>query len=246
MDVEKDMVTFPAYVERWRELAVQEGEGIPSDLILAIIKNESEGQPGERARKSTRFPKVLERRDGSKILVDRALGLMQVIPLNILDYSLNVEPVTYEDMTGKSREDARMQIRLGVHVLRNALIWVHDQNPSSYQWPEGALTGEQIWMGLATYAVGQKRVRKKLRRLKQEGRPVTWASIVKRFPGWGLPDNNPIGYVRKIALMLDSPNVVPLIRSPRTTSAAGGGKGAGLMVLGLLIALAFVKRKKRK
>ncbi len=199
------MVMFRPKVERWRAIAQSERGNLPTDLVLAIIDNESRGKPGAIAGKRTKHPELLQRREGPSIVADRALGLMQVIPRNIANYARTVAPVTYDDMVGTTPADARIQIRLGVSVLRSAMASLHRRDPSIWPWPSGSLTDEQLWIGLAAYAIGSGNVGRKLDRLGQEGKPQTWASLVNRFPSWGQPHNNPIGYVRRIAGLLDAP-----------------------------------------
>ena len=196
------MVIINKNVDRWLPIVNEVRGKIPAKLILAIIKNESGGRPGIIAGVKTKYAKSLNKRDGSKILVNKALGLMQVIPTNISHYNKNVSPVTYDDMTGNTNADAKKQIALGTYILKNNFTWLHKLNPTIFPFPIGNLTSNQLSFGLAAYAYGNKRVLDKINELRKLKMAIRWENLVKKWPNWGRPANNPIYYVSKIKKMM--------------------------------------------
>lgn len=232
---------FPPAVERWRTVAHAESRGIPTDLILAIIQNESRGRPGLIARRRTRIDVPLPTDDGGSIACGRALGLMQVVPQNVRAWNQRTgEAVTYNDMTGGGYSDARKQIKLGVSVLRGCLFWLHVRDADRWPWPAGQLTNDQIRLALVAYAWGQRRLGKKLNILRSEGEPETFAALARRWPSLGEPANQPLVYVSRVTRAITQSGEGEITPTPGSILLASRKKKGPLGGLILVAAIAAV------
>lgn len=99
--------TFPRSVERWRSLVGSEIERgkypFPVELILGLMTIESRGKVGVVNPNS------------------KASGLLQVMPIALKDFNQDTgSNLSMATMRGTSPDDAREQIRVGLHVLGKA------------------------------------------------------------------------------------------------------------------------------
>lgn len=186
---------FGASVERWRVLAGELAGGIPVDLVLGIIWHESNGKPGAIGRRKTKCS-LMPSSSGPRRACN-ALGLMQVVPRNVTSWNAQNpgKVATWELMTGCSDRAARMQIRIGVSILRSSLAWLEQYG---LPWPAGALNDEQIKIGLMVYAWGPGNMRPYLEELRSTRRPITAAEISAAWPELGKPANQPLRYSRRV------------------------------------------------
>lgn len=194
-------------VEQWRQYVIWEGGGAPPDLILSIINNESGGKSGEPAGVKTKYHRDIEKRAGGTRLVKRAYGLMQCIPLVILDFNKAhpKNPVYWEDMSGTDGNSGRLQIRVGCWLFNNMVRALHRDFPQEYPGTNaGNASPEQLTAALVAYARGYGALREKLNILKSKGLPLTQAQLHESFPLWGYSHkeerwvNRPLYYSAKV------------------------------------------------
>lgn len=186
---------FGARVERWRYLVEQEAAGIPVDLVLGIIWHESSGKPGAIGRRKTKCS-VIPSASGPKRAC-KALGLMQIVPRNVTSWNAKHpgQVATWELMTGNSTMSVRMQIRIGVYILKNSLAWL---SRYGFPWPAPDPGEDHVRIGLMVYAWGPGHMKPYLDQLRSTGRPITAAEIATRWPGLGQPANQPIRYSQRV------------------------------------------------
>jgi hypothetical protein len=179
-------MTWPAHIEQWRKFAIWECRDIPPDLVLAIIQHESQGIAGLLSGKNTMEAEI-ERTDGSRIGVNRAMGLMQVIPPNVADWNAkSVEKAFYEDMVGSDERASRMQIRLGCWIYASAVRTLHAYDPVAFPgYNPGTANNNQLKLALVVYAIGFRNLKPKLDRLKTAGLELDTDNLIKLFPTWG-------------------------------------------------------------
>jgi len=178
---------WPRRVEQWRQYAVWEGKDIPADLILAIVAHESGGSAGRRAERTCR-PGELTKIDGSKVTVNRALGLMQCIPGTIDAYNQRHadQPAYYEDMIGSDERSSRLQIRIGSEVYARNVNALYQYDPVAFPGVSpGSATKDQLKLALTAYAVGFGSLKSNLDELKAQGVPLTYANVARANPNWG-------------------------------------------------------------
>ncbi len=196
---------FSPQIEQWRPLVTLESAGLNPDLILAIIDHESRGTAGVQSRQTTKRG-TLPRRDGSSIVANHAMGLMQVIPSNWENWNKRKSPTLYyEDATGKSGQAARLQVRIGVSILKGCLQSVHRFNPVLFPAtsPQAA-SDEHIQASLLCYAVGQGNVFPRIQTLLSKGYSFDLNNLERLFPKWGYSEtrkrwiNRPIHYVQTV------------------------------------------------
>jgi hypothetical protein len=114
-----------------------------------------------------------------------ARGLMQCIKSVTDDY--NKTHQTHYDhksvMGGTSQAAARIQIRVGIWLLRRKQGQVE-------KWLTKRVQGtpahrDVVMIGDTAYAMGWGATRKKLQKLEAEGLPLTFDSLAEHFPMWG-------------------------------------------------------------
>jgi soluble lytic murein transglycosylase-like protein len=165
-----------------------ECKDIPPDLVLAIIKHESGGNPGIAARVPCRCG-MLPTTGGGQVEICNALGLMQTIPATIAWYNESApdaDKATIEDMTGSDERAIRLQIRVGCKFLAHANYYLHQRFPETM--PERSLANakdDQIKLALTGYAVGNGATAKKMAAAIDQDKAPTFANIQRLFPKWG-------------------------------------------------------------
>jgi hypothetical protein len=189
-------------VEQWRKYVIWENRGFPVDLILSIIDHESGGHAGRRAAVACK-PGELAKVDGSKVTLNHAYGLMQVIPSTVAWYNQihPSEPAYVEDIKGTGERASRLQIRIGVWLLAHNLRQLFNLDPVSFPGQNASsATPDQIMSALVAYAIGLGALKQRLEILKSEGRALTLNSLGERFPLWGYSQaqdrwiNRPVQY----------------------------------------------------
>ena len=192
---------WPHQIERWRQFVLWECKDVYPDLVLAIIKKESGGIPGLVAGASCK-PWPIPLAGGGTITYNHALGLMQIVPRTIASYNERHpdEIVYYEDMKGQDERAARLQIRVGCAVYASAVNALFRYDPRIFPAPSpGNATVEQLKLALVAYRMGFGALRKKLDKLRELGKPLTFESLANTFPNWGMNEqgqwiNRPIFY----------------------------------------------------
>ena len=231
-------------VESLRKVVNWECKDIPSDLVLAIINNESGGQIGIKAKVKCKAGDMYDA-SGKRHSINRAMGLMQAIPATVQFYNDSApagEKALLEDMTGTDERAARLQVRVGCKFLAFVNHYLHTRMPKAA--PAAHLSDaspDQIKLVLTGYAVGHGATRKKLMAVKEQGYPPTFDSIKRNFPEWGKRNgkwfNRPIFYAEKVFAKYSEnkaggvPDVVkkPVEIVKRTVSNVDG-KGAFIAV----------------
>ena len=167
------MPTFPTAVERWR--AVAEGEiarlslPLPVELVLAVIRKESGG-------------------DTSALSSVGASGLMQVMPGTLGHYNqVNRTSYTVSQLRGSSAADAKIQIRVGLWVLKT--YW---RSAYRYLSRRTQNIGVETLSKIASifYVAGPGNARRKLDQVDP-----SYNALAARYPNWS-PIKN--GYATKI------------------------------------------------
>lgn len=249
---------WPPRVERHRERVQWESRGFQPDLILAIIKKESGGVIGKKAGLTCK-PWEIPTTSGGMITYNRALGLMQVVPRTIAGYN-NRHPdalVYYEQMSGKTEADARIQIRVGCDVLAIEIRNLHNYDGLAFPGTTpNNIDTNQLLCALLGYRMGFGSLTKKLNKLRDRGLALTYANIKNEFPNWGLnPDtgqwiHRPIHYTETIweaalnhGMTPGAPvDIIPGPDLPETQIAGPGGGLAVLVAIGIGIALLGSRR----
>lgn len=196
---------WPPHIERWRKYAIWECRDIPPDLILAIIKYESNGVPGRPSETTTKRHDI-PLAAGGFINYNHALGLMQIIPGTIASYNKAHpnDPVFYEDMSGKDERAARLQIRVGCAVFANGVRKLYKYDPRVFIGDTpGRATPDQLLLALTIYAHGWGNLRPKLNALRARGIPLSFANVERHFPNWGQNKegkwiNRPLYYAKTV------------------------------------------------
>lgn len=204
-------MTWPKQIEYWRQYANWESRDIPTDLALAIIAHESGGQPGLKSTRSTKAAEI-PTDTGELVTISNALGLMQVIPPNVVAWNQHKQPkITLEDMTGDDERATRLQIRIGSSIFASYVYKLHAFDPLTFpgQKPSTA-TPEQLKLTLVAYAIGpgqkdgEKGLIPKLEQLKAQNKPLTLVSLRVNLPNWGFSKeqgrwiNRPVQYAEKV------------------------------------------------
>jgi len=199
-------MSWKKQVEQWRLFAIWEGQGIPPDLVLAIVNHESAGIAGLAASIKCK-PGPLPKYDGSTITANRALGLMQCIPDTIAGYNqANPAQIAYyEDMTGTSERAARLQIRVGGWAFNHAVSALHSYDAALFPATHaGNADNNHLTLALVAYAIGSGALKSKLDKLKEYNAPLNLASLRQHFPNWGMLDsgqwiNRPLHYAQTVS-----------------------------------------------
>jgi hypothetical protein len=179
-------LTWPKKIEQWREPVGWECKDLPPDLVLAVMSHESGGIPGRKGSRGTRCG-TLPTASGGKVQVCGALGLMQIHPLTVSSWNEHGDETAYlEDMTGDDERAIRIQIRLGCWYLASCVAGLHQFDPTAFPAVSAAKAGQnQLQCALIGYAVGLGALKKKLKQLQSENKPLTYDQLVKTFPEWG-------------------------------------------------------------
>ena len=182
-------MSFPARVERYREIVQELAPDYLTDIVLAIIENESEGQAGIIATEETVNPANLPTDNHGIVRVKRALGLMQVIPTNIVAWNQShARQLTWEDMTGHDMAAAAAQIQIGVYILKmsiDGVIRLIGRNQ---------INEDTLKLGLVAYSYGIGHLREKFSEMKKDGLYLSFANLSEYFPTFGAPKNRPIHF----------------------------------------------------
>lgn len=243
-------------IEQWRPFVSWECKDIPPDLVLAVIRNESNGVAGLAAGRASKSRDYIPTVDGGQRYVDRAYGLMQTVPVTVLGYNKHeqakpgFDPITlatWEDISGTDERAARIQIRAGCYYLALANHLIHQAHPEAA--PAASLSSaslDQIRIVLTGYAVGAGATIEKLNQLAEQGKPLTFASLATSFPDWGGKHNRPIYYANKVSgYYTENKNGSYTGKEPGGLLARLKGKnGTGFIVLPVLAALAFAYWRK--
>jgi len=149
---------FPPSVERWRVLAGEECQGLPVDLVLAIVKKESSGQPGLVSHDPVPSSYTSSEMNACGLpyeLRNRDLGMMQIGPSTWRGFvDRTGSKITPCDLASRTAAGARLQLRAGCSILRARLELVRTLEPSSFPWPAGPLTDDHVLLGRLAYAFG--------------------------------------------------------------------------------------------
>jgi hypothetical protein len=165
-------------------------------VVLAIIDNESGGVIGQKAHQNTGISKTFPIKSGGVVTINKAFGLMQVIPINIEAFANAYKTTIYfEDFAGTSIEAAKIQIKMGVWVLKNMVRYMKPYVDALGKQP---LTKDAISFVLMAYAIGQKPVKDLVSEMKSKGLPLTLELAEKTNPDMGKPLNKPFFYAKKI------------------------------------------------
>jgi hypothetical protein len=201
-------MVIPASVARW-ELAVKTELGaqsvpLPHELILSVIKVESNGYPG-----------LVNPKSG-------ASGLMQVMPGTLQDFNQrNGKAYTMADMQSKNDSAARKQIEVGIAVL--AHYWKRAYKYLSKRLPDTVPINEVAAFADLFFAAGSGATMKKADKID----PPTWAGMQTAYPGWNalphpkkiLADPKPWD-VDAIGAWLDGP-LKKIVKDKKTGFALG-------------------------
>lgn len=244
---------WPPRIERFRQMVLWESQGLPPDLILAIVKQESGGFIGKKAG-TTCKPWAIPNLGGGFIIYNRALGLMQVVPRTIAGYNNRHPgaPVYFEQMSGETLTDARIQIRVGCDVLAKEVRNLHGYDSAAFPGSgPGDADINQLLCAILGYRMGFGALTKKLNKLKTMGLALTYENIKEQFPLWGYNQesgnwvNRPIHYTETIwTAALDhgmEPGApvdnIPGPDLPETELAGPGGLLAFVVAVGVALAL---------
>lgn len=201
-------MTWTPKVESLRKYVLWECRDVPPDLVLAIINNESGGEPGIRAHvkcKCGEIPDV----NGIQHRICYAYGLMQCIPSLVQWYNTMTEDAekkaTIEDLQGSDERAIRIQIRIGCMFLAYCNRYLHKKFPEAC--PAETLAkadNDQIAIVSTAYAVGHGATARKLEALQKSGMELTFKNLLVQFPDWGRNKqgkqvNNPLKYAQKIS-----------------------------------------------
>jgi hypothetical protein len=192
--MKKSVIRWSPFVSS--ELDAQ-GVPLPTSLILAVIKVESNGKAG-----------IVNPKSG-------ASGLMQVMPGTLKDFNQrHGKNYPLSAMRSSLESDAKKQLEVGIAVL--AHYWKR-----AYQYlkkrMEEVPVDELGHIADLFYAAGPGATKKRLDKLSIP----TWSAVKEAFPGWNaLPHPDKIFSVPhqwdtdKIGSWLESPPLKGIIKSP--------------------------------
>ena len=184
------------------------GIPLPVELILSLIKVESEGKAGIVNPES------------------QASGLMQVMPITLNDFNQRHKTdYTINDLRGKSDDSVRIQLQIGIDVL--ALYW-----QKAYEYLSNRNEGKKIPIDDVSriadlfYVAGPGATRKRLDQLSNP----TWINVQEAFPKWVALKHprrvfaTPISWdLDKIGIWLESKltGIKKISKNPKTGFVAG-------------------------
>ena len=177
---------FQPHIEAWRQYAIWESGAVPPDLLLAIVKCESDGVAGEKSRKPSNCAD-LPQGDGTTIKICSDLGLTQISPQTAIFFNdrAPAPPLTLADLTGTSERAARQQLRAGAWFLDWTFRELKRTFPHVCAAPDLATaTPDQIWLSFAGYGGGIGSAKNKISEALAAGVPVTRAAINAKWPNW--------------------------------------------------------------
>jgi len=153
---------FPAAVERWRAAARAIGSrrGIPEAWILATIRNESKGYPGNPGTSGE-------------------WGLVQTMPDVVQRYNAKnlADQVSAAEMQGKTARDGAQQIKPGAWYIAQIAQRLNDEDPQRFPGPRGAFTDDQILFSDLAYAAGFGALTSHRKAAAAAGNPDTFAGL---------------------------------------------------------------------
>ena len=182
------MIPWAPEIEQWREYAALESRDIPVDLMLAIIRAESNGAPGIKSSTPSGCAE-LPRDDGTTQKICQDLGLTQINPQTVAFYNQHRpagEPVaTVDDMTGKDERGARQQIRVGAWYYSWIVKRLNIYDKVAFQAPTpGRADANQTKFALAAYSAGFKALTDKLDPIKAADSPLNFDSFAVANSAW--------------------------------------------------------------
>ena len=169
-----------------------ECKDIPQDLVLSIIRHESGGRAGDIAKRKSKSAEIPTDSGGKKI-VDRAMGLLQVIAPNVAAWNERKQPIiTWEDMTGQDERSARLQIRIGCSIFASCVQRLHQFDPSNFPGKTpGTAPTDQLSLAVVAYLMGpgkpggQRGLIPRLEALKAKKIRMNLKNLALTFPKWG-------------------------------------------------------------
>lgn len=212
-------------VQRWEPVVRAELKAqavpLPKELILAVMRVESQGSPG-----------LVNPKSG-------ASGLMQIMPITLKDFNQrHGKSYTMADMQSTKNEAAIKQIRVGIAVI--AHYWKRAYQYLSKRFVNVPVD-ELAHISDLFYVAGPGNT---IERLDQLSQP-TWAAVKEKFPKWNaLPhptkvfkESHPWN-VDRIGSWLEAPiqKIGKVAKDPRTGFALG--------ILLLMVAYHLMKGKK--
>ncbi len=242
---------FPPSVERWRVLAGEESQGLPVDLVLAIVKKESFGQPGLVSHDPVPSSYTSSEMNACGLpyeLRNHDLGLMQIGPSTWRGFvDRTGSKITPCDLAAKTLEGARLQLRAGCSILRDRLELVRTLEPSSFPWPAGPLTDDHVLLGRLAYAFGWDGLQHRWAAAIAAGYPHT-------FGGLEAHHGTPVKTFRGARIVLadfrsggsSSGSGAPRPRPPRPRPRPESDAGAGVLLLLAAGLLAWGASKRKR
>jgi len=226
-------------IERWRKVASAEANGIPVDLVLSLIKQESGGQVGRIAGADCR-PGLIPTNAGNMVTAKRALGLMQVVPNTIKAYNkANPSDIaTFEQMIGKSNSDARKQVRVGCWVFRKEIHNLNKYDPLEFPAetaPEADTN--QMLFAILCYRMGFGATKKRMNEMKAKHYLLDYKVFRREYKDWGKTTegkwiNRPIHYTDTVWTNYKTHKSTSPVKSDDGTNTAIMG---GLMLLAVYL-----------
>lgn len=212
-------------VEKWREIVLSElrrgNYPLPPDLVLAVIKRESNGSVG-----------VVNPSSG-------ASGLMQVMPIALRHYNENhSQQYTMADLRSKTSAAAKIQIRIGIWIL--AFFW-----KSAYRYLKsklGTVPLEDLCkVADFFYAAGPGNAKRKLDQLP---RP-TYVATKRSFPNWDriVPAQRVWDFVQNSGAQWDISAIDRWLSGEITDDDQQTKKGAAIAIVIVAIAMWYMSRK---
>lgn len=194
--------------------------------VLSIIQHESGGQIGigSKVGLPKARHKMIPSKSGAQMLIDRAFGLMQVIPSNVIWWAESNKTTAYfDDLTGTTLEAAEIQIEQGVFILKKTWATIKKYFP--------VVDKNAMAFCLMAYAIGQKPVIELIEKIKNQKLPLTFENAKKIDPNLGKPHNNPIGYATYILNRFDA------VKNWVESTAKNDTVMMGIEVFGVAIAI---------
>jgi hypothetical protein len=177
---------FEPHIEAWRQFAIWESGAVPPDLLLAIVKCESDGVAGQKSKLPSNCAD-LPQGDGSTIKICSDLGLTQISPQTAIFFNERAPgpPLTLGDLTGTSERAARQQLRAGAWFLDWTFRELKRTFPKVFTAADLATaTPDQIRLTFAGYGGGIGSAKNKIGEALAQGVPVTWAALTRKWPNW--------------------------------------------------------------
>lgn len=201
-------------------------------VVLAILRHESQGQPGIISRARTANSAMVPTEDGMQ-QVQNAMGLMQVAPVTLVTYNQQTGgEVSFDEMIGKSEKDIQTQIQVGEWAIQKALEQVDEFEPVNDR--------DRLQLAICAYAMGIGNLRRVISNLGPRIAGTQYGNLRAQRPDWGRPRNNPHGFVayvleqaRLYKQLMDSDNFQstdPVQKKNKKIIAAATISGAILLI----------------